>query len=95
MNVGIGTVAAQLLFWEYFFSISGIVSLQCGRNLFKKGSTFCSGPKNELKAMKDCHVIKIYRGECLTCTLQVIRVSPTGIFSVFFIYIFNFVVKIT
>ncbi len=29
MNVGIGTVAAQFLFWEYVFQIFSIVSLQC------------------------------------------------------------------
>jgi hypothetical protein len=29
MNVGIGTVAGQFLFWEYMFRIVGIVSLQC------------------------------------------------------------------
>jgi hypothetical protein len=28
MDVGIGTVDAQLLFWEYLFRIFGIVSLQ-------------------------------------------------------------------
>ncbi len=30
MNVGVGTVAALLLFGEYLFRLFGIVSLQCG-----------------------------------------------------------------
>jgi hypothetical protein len=30
MNVGIGTLAAQFLSWEYLFRIFDIVSLQCG-----------------------------------------------------------------
>ncbi len=29
MNVEIGTVAAQILFWEYVFPIFGVGSLQC------------------------------------------------------------------
>ncbi len=37
MNVGIGTVAAQFLSWDYLFQIFGIVSLQCAH---KKMSIF-------------------------------------------------------
>jgi hypothetical protein len=33
MNVEIGTVAAQILFWDYLSPIFGIGSLQCGTNL--------------------------------------------------------------
>jgi hypothetical protein len=31
MNVGTGNEAPQFLFWEYFFLISGTVSLQCSK----------------------------------------------------------------
>jgi hypothetical protein len=30
MDVGIGTVSGQFLFWEYLFRIFGVVSLQRG-----------------------------------------------------------------
>jgi hypothetical protein len=33
MNVGIGTVAAQFLFWETLFRIFVIVSLQCNMKI--------------------------------------------------------------
>ncbi len=38
MNVGIGTVAAQFLSWQYLFSIFGILSLQC---ILEETHVFC------------------------------------------------------
>jgi hypothetical protein len=42
MNVEIGTVAAQFIFWEYLFLIVGIGYLQCIIAVLEKGGSKAS-----------------------------------------------------
>jgi hypothetical protein len=60
MNVGIGTVAAQFLFWTYMFGIFGIASLQCSVGLKKKIYFYHAG-----QSLNECRFIPLQLCACL------------------------------
>jgi hypothetical protein len=61
MNVEIGTVAAQFLFWEYLFQIVDIVSLQCNEPLpWSHLYTANKGADENPIIMSDSHLCTVF-----------------------------------
>jgi hypothetical protein len=57
MNVGIGTVAVQFIFWNICFEFSVLCLCSVEEIFSRRGLSF--GWTLKMKAMKDCQLMKI------------------------------------